>query len=345
MERHNRREFLEGVAAGLAGFPVGILQAQPKSGQRKVLTVQGPISPEELGITLMHEHVMVDFIGADQIRKDRYDPKEVFETVLPYLKQVAKLGCRTLVECTPAYIGRDAALLLQLSRASGLHLLTNTGYYAAADHKYVPRHAYEESADQLARRWIDESKGGIEGTRIKPGLIKIGVSKAPLAAIDRKIVQAAAKTHKATGLTIASHTGGGIAAMEQLDILQSEQVSASAFVWVHAHSEPDRDRHKQAAERGAWVEFDGINRNNLERDVKSVQNMLNAGHLERILLSMDAGWYHVGEPRGGKFRDYEDLLAQFVPALKQAGLTGTQIRTLLIDNPARCLSPVIRLSK
>ena len=96
-------------------------------------------------------------------------PSEVFRIGLPFLRKIRSLGCHTLVECTPAYIGRDPRLLRQLSEASGLNLLTNTGYYGAADDKFVPRHAYEETAEQLAGRWTREFYEGIEDTGIKIG--------------------------------------------------------------------------------------------------------------------------------------------------------------------------------
>src|SRR2546425_1136893 len=107
-------------------------------------------APGGLGVTLMHALVLVDFAGADKVSRNRYDPDEVFKAALPHLLAVNAKGCRTLVECTPAWLGRDPLLLKMLSAASRLHLVSNTGYYGAADDKFVPQHAYSETADQLA---------------------------------------------------------------------------------------------------------------------------------------------------------------------------------------------------
>jgi len=71
------------------------------------MTVKGEISAKQMGKTLPHEHVLVDFIGADSVSRDRYDQEEVIKVVLPYLKEVKELGCQTFIECTPAYLGRD----------------------------------------------------------------------------------------------------------------------------------------------------------------------------------------------------------------------------------------------
>lgn len=302
-----------------------------------IITVNGTIPANELGITLMHEHILVDFIGADKVSRDHYETDEVFAAALPHLKSLKAEGCQTLVECTPAYIGRDPDLFQQLSEATGLNIITTTGYYGAANDKFVPQHAYEETFNQLATRWIHEAEQGIEGTQIKPGIIKIGVDAGPLSEIDEKLIRAAVLTHKATGLTIASHTGDGVAALEQLDILRELKVDASAFIWVHAQNELDTALHILAANRGAWIEFDGINEASINRHVELVMNMIQHGLSNRTLISQDAGWYHVGESKGGNYRGYDLLFTKFIPELKAAGATKSQIRTLLVENPRKVL--------
>ena len=307
------------------------------------MTVTGLIPPGQLGLTLPHEHVLVDFVGADQVSPDRYDKDEVFEKVLPYLLRVKELGCRSLMECTPAYLGRDPALLKRLSEASGLQLLTNTGYYGAGEGKYLPPHAYTETAAQLAARWAREWQEGIDGTGIRPGFIKISVNKSPLGEVDQKLVYAAALTHLQSGLTIASHTGSGAAALEQLAILQQEGVAANAFIWVHAQSEKDNDFHFRAARQGAWLSFDGLSPASLSGHLVHLQALKKEGLLGQALISHDAGWYHVGEPGGGNYRSYETLFQEFVPALMTAGFTETEIRQMTLDTPQKAF--MIRVRK
>jgi phosphotriesterase-related protein len=286
----------------------------------------------------MHEHILVDFIGADQIAPGRYDPAEVFRVALPHLKKLRAAPCETLVECTPNYLGRDPALLRRLSKATGLNILTNTGIYGAADDKFVPRFAYRESADELALRWVREFEDGIPPDNIRPGIMKIGVDPGPLSEIDRKLVTAAARAHQRTGLAIASHTGNGGAALAELEVLRQEGVEPSAFIWVHAQSEPDGVLHQRAAELGAWVEFDGISPQTLSQHVNLVMRMKRAGHLERVLISQDAGWYNVGQSGGGEYRGYNLLFSAFLPQLRAAGASSADLRTLLVKNPQRALA-------
>jgi phosphotriesterase-related protein len=277
---------------------------------------------------LVHEHVMVDFVGADQIRPGRYNPDEVFRAAKPKLEEVKALGCRRLLECTPNFIGRDAALLRRLSDDVGIEIWTNTGIYGAANHKYVPSFAREETAEQLARRWIEEARRGVDG--VKPRFIKTGVNRGPLHELDRKLVRAAALCSRETGLPIASHTGDGKAAVEELEIIAAARVEPSKFIWVHAQNEKDHSIHAQAARAGAWVEFDGIGPKSADWHLDCVRFMEENGLIGRTLISQDAGWYHVGEPAGGNYRGYTYLYTDFAPRLQ-----ASTVKQLLVDNPIR----------
>jgi phosphotriesterase-related protein len=337
----DRREFLDYAAASL-GLALGASSRGKEDSPLQVMTVQGPLAAGKLGVTLVHEHVLVDFIGADKVSRTRYNADEVFKVVLPHLKRLRELGGQALLECTPAYIGRDPALLQRLAKASGLHILTNTGYYGSVKGKYLPAHAATEKAEELAARWRREWQKGIEKPGIRPGFLKIGVDAGPLSEVNRKLVRAAALTHHDSGLTIAAHTGDGTAALEQLQVLREEKVEGSAFVWVHAQNEKDPVLHARAAEQGAWIEFDGLGPQSIRSHVELVKTMKARGYLGRVLLSHDAGWYNVGEPGGGKFRTYETLFTEFLPALRTAGFTEPEIRRLTVDNPREAFAVRVR---
>jgi phosphotriesterase-related protein len=330
----NRRDLLKAGAATLLAASAGA-NAPDEAGV--VMTVRGPIAPDRMGFTLTHEHILVDFAGADAATPDRYRPDDVFKVALPHLEAIRDQGVRTLVECTPAYLARDPALLRRLSEATGLHVLTNTGYYAASGGKFLPAHARTETADELAARWLAEWRDGIGGTGIRPGFQKIGLDAGPLPEVGVKLVRAAARVHLASGLTIAAHTGDGRAAVQELDLLREERVDPSAFLWVHANAEPDLALHAEAAARGAWVEFDGVAPGSVDRHVELVAAMKDKGRLGRVLLSHDAGWYHVGEDGGGTFRPFDTVFRRFVPAIREA-LNEAAVTQLLVANPARALA-------
>ncbi len=328
----HRRTFLPlAVGAGAAAL-VRAAAPRPASGPF-IQTVRGPVPARTLGRTLPHEHVLVDFIGADAITAARYDPDKVFAAALPHLSRIRELGAQALFDATPEFIGRDPRLLARLSAATGLHLVTNTGLYGARQNKFLPAYAHAASAVQLAARWIAEARDGIAGTGVRPGFIKSGVDPdAKLSPVQRKLVAAAALTHAATGLTVAVHTGRG-PGLEQLDVLREHDVGPGAYVWIHAQAARDDDLFA-AADRGAWLSFDGLNRPTLPRHLSLCREMKNRGHLARVLLSHDAGWYDPAKPEGGPFRPYDLLFTAFLPQLREHGFSDTEIDQLTIRNPA-----------
>ncbi len=333
----DRRKFIKQSSVLLAGSYLLPIVETNGIDTGMIMTVSGPVSPSALKFTLSHEHILVDFIGAAKISKDRYVAEEVFNIALPFLQDVKKRGCNTFVDCTPAYLGRDVQLLKRLAKASGLNIISNTGYYGARQEMFFPQHVYSETAEQIAARWIDEWKNGIDGTGVKPGFLKTGVDKAPLTAAQRKIIDAAALTHLATGLTIGVHTGDGEAAKEQLEILKARGVAPSARIWIHAQNEADKSYHIEAAQRGSWVSFDGVNPDTIKATIGYLQNMKADGLLNSVLVSQDSGWYNVGDAKGGNYKNYNCIFTDFIPALKQIGFTQREMDTIFITNPANAL--------
>ena len=166
----SRRKFIRNgviMSAGTILLPSFLSKAGGK-----IMTVNGLMPSEEMGLTLVHEHVMVDFIGAADSSKSRFKVDDVIKVASPFIKEIKERGVQTFIDCTPAYLGRDVTVLKRLADATGMNLITTTGYYGAVKEKYVPVHAYSESAEQLANRWIREWTDGIEGTGIRPGFIK-----------------------------------------------------------------------------------------------------------------------------------------------------------------------------
>ncbi len=312
-----------------------------------IMSVSGPVSTHDMGLTLVHEHMLVDFIGADSTGYHRWNRDEVATKVLPYLMEAKAKGVKTIMECTPAYLGRDPRLLLELAQKSGLNLVTNTGFYGALQGKFLPDFVFTASVDSLADLWIAEFENGIENTGVRPGFIKISVDNlAQLSAVDEKLVRAAIKTHMSTGLTIVSHTGPDELALAQLAILDEEHISAEAFVWTHAQ-QGSLQGHIEAARQGAWISLDNVSADSsrLENYVGMIKNLRDHDLLNRVLISHDAGWFRPGEPGGGNFRAYTAIFDYLIPALKQAEFTERELDQLLLDNPKEAFGLRVRMSR
>lgn len=309
-----------------------------------VMTVRGPMPASSLGKTLSHEHVLVDFIGAEDTGYHRWNKAEVVKVMLPRLLEIEKMGYRSLFECTPAFLGRDPQLLNRLSELSGLNVITNTGYYGARQNQFVPQKVQAWTIEQLSKKWIQEFWKGIEDTGIRPGFMKIGVDRDDiLSPMHEKLVRAACRTHLATGLTIASHTGPTPVVFEIADILAEEGVDPSAFVWVHA-TRDNVENLTKAAQLGLWVSIDNLraNANLLRANVERIVALKQAGFLNRVLVSQDAGWYRPGEDGGGAIAPYTFVENSLLPALVKEEFTERDIEQLLVTNPAEAFTIRIR---
>jgi len=348
----SRRHFLKSTACAGVALAAATLKGNESIAGLRVMTVRGPVSADRLGVTLPHEHVATDFLGAEKLPPPRYNRVHAFDTILPELKALKERGCSTLVECTPNYIGRDVVLLKRLAEASGLNIVTNTGYYGAVGNKYLPRHAHEETADQLAARWLREWQEGIDGTDVKPGFIKLGVERGKLSPLHEKLVRAAARVHRDSGLTICIHTGDGEAARDELRILREEKIAPEALVWVHAQNDPGPIQI-EIGKQGTWVSLDGysVGPGNPERYRNMLLALKKAGCLNRVLISHDDGWAVEGEEPheaglrlfgNGNLKPYASVFAQLIPDLRAAGFTQAEIAQLTPINPGQAFALRVR---
>lgn len=333
-----RRAFLRVFASAAAVASAGCAShSRPRSGDRSfVMTVRGKLAAHELGVTLTHEHALASFQPWKEwvVSPRPYDRDEVIRRVLPHLQCIAAAGCRSFVDATAVGLGRDAVLLRKLSEASGLNIVTATGNYAAFEERFLPDYVRTDTVDALAARWVREFTDGIDGTDIRPGFIKLGFNGGPLSDVETKLIRAAAKAHRATGLPIGAHTGPAMSAYQQLSELDAAQLHPSAWIWIHAQNEPDPAKYRDAARRGAWISLDGVGPDSLALHVERVVGLRDAGLLRRVLVSQDAGWYSVGESDGGTFRPYDTIFAKFIPALIERGFSGDEVDEIFVRNPA-----------
>jgi phosphotriesterase-related protein len=334
----SRRQFISKIAS--ISF---CLAAQPwtqllQDRQGKIFTVGGMIKPLQLGFCLTHEHVMSNF-GGEMALDPGYDQQKLMAQVLPYLKKIKSLGADTIVDCTTAYFGRDVKTLQALATKSGVQIITNTGYYGAANDRYVPKHAYYEDAETIANRWLDEWENGIQGTGVYPGFIKVAVDGGSISEIDAKLFRAAAMTHRQSGLTIACHTGNNPeAARQELEILREEEVSPNAWIWTHANQSERAEPLLDAARAGGWISLDGVRENSIDHHLALLKELKKAGFLKQVLLSHDGNSF----PRGGAIRPYEAIFTTFIPRLRQESFSRKEIRQLTVLNPRQAFTINIR---
>jgi len=307
----------------------------------QINTVSGEISTSQLGMSLTHEHVMSNF-GKGISETSHYDNFKLFNQVIPYLKELKSLGVNTIFDCTTEYFGRRVDLLKKISDSTGIHIVTNTGYYGAANDQYIPEFAYELNSKSISEIWIDEFKNGIHGTGIKPGFIKVAFDDNTPSDIDKKLFESAIFTHLSTGLTIAAHTGGNIeAAKLQVELLQKNKVRLSAWIWTHANKVKENELLMEFAAKGAWISLDGVNESNTDEYIQRIKLFKQNNLLNKILISHDGN----GFPRGGKVRKFEALFKHLIPAMLKNGFTEEDVNQLLVKNPKEAFKIMVRKTK
>ena len=314
-----------------------IISGCSKPKERVIQTVNGKEQILADKIWLSHEHLLVDFIGADSIDPTQWNHDFVIKILAPALSQLKNHGVTYFVDATPQYLGRDPELLRKFSEHTGLHILTNTGYYGARNNKYIPRSLWSSSPEEMAADWIKEFENGIDNSSVRPGFIKISVDNSnPLDTIHQKIVKAAALTHLETGLVIASHTGEAKALWPQLQILKDYDVSPENFIWVHAQNEEDFENYLKAAAEGCWISLDGVGWG-MEEYVSRLQFARENDILEKILISHDAGWYDP-QKDDQNIQPYTSIFEELIPKLKSIGFTELELHLLLSLNPSKAYS-------
>lgn len=322
-----------------------MLQAFPQQ-EETIMTVTGPILASALGKTLIHEHLVTNFKGTEARNQTLRHQQLAVDQILPQLLRLKARGYATLVECTPSHIGKNVALLRQLSEASGLNLITNTGYYAAVNKKYLPDAVYTKTAEELATDWEAEWRSGIAGTGIRPGFIKLGVGGGPLDPVEEKLVRAGFLMSETSGLPLFVHTGGDASIRSQYRLAKEQGFDPDRLVWVHAQNGSDSTR-LEMARNGVWVSLDGVNENRIPEYLQMIRPLKEAGLLGRVLLSHDDGWSLEGDDPdliltlfdNGNRQPYRTIPELLEAALLEQGFVPEELLQLFTENPRRLLTP------
>jgi phosphotriesterase-related protein len=308
-------------------------------------TVLGSISEDDLGITLMHEHILVDLNGTNLVKKT-YTTDEVVDLILPYLIDVKNKGCSTIVEPTPYGLGRDLEILLQCAKKSGLNIITCTGAWDGFNvrGKCVPPEIKEKTVDEIASIWIKEFKEGIDDTGIKPGFIKMALGdEGEIFPLQEKLLRAAIKTSSETGLRIQCHVWKDPCVKRTFEILEEENLPFDNFIWIHADVTFDMPLILEVAKKGMWIEFDGIaGKESYEKYPPAIKTLIEENLIDQLLFGQDSGSFKVKENSEENkiqtIRPYSTFFDRFIPYIVKEGIDQEIINKIIIENSRRVLT-------
>jgi len=319
----------------------------------EVNTVMGSMSVDELGTTLIHEHVSGSLPGQPGIIPvDADERRAVAVDCAQALEAVKSCGLVTIVDATPIDFGRDVDLIKEVSAISGINIVCATGFYREMSDESggtTPDSQKNSTVDELYELFRNEIVQGIGSTGIKAGVIKVGTGHGSISAYEERVLKAAARAQKDTGVPIITHTEAGTMGLEQADMLISEGVDPKRIMIGHRGANTDLKHHVSVLERGVYIAFD---RFGLEFEVTDVIRkaciigLIGIGYADRIMLSND---YIVHQPgstpdsrksvkASGFNWSCEHVFENIIPGLKEAGVTDDTIETIMVRNPRRLLA-------
>jgi phosphotriesterase-related protein len=316
-------------------------------------TTTGSITEAELGRTLIHEHVLAAFPGWYlDTRLPAPDRADAIARVTDAFQRLHAYGIRSVVDPCPADLGRDVEFCAEVSQRSGVTLICTTGVYTEAQGiPYTFKHLPTEAIAEIYQREIED---GIGRTGIKAGLIKIATGDGVVSPYEQRMLTAAARAAKATGVPLLSHTENCSCGHDQIDIVTGEGVAAHRLLVGHSDGRDDHEYQASLAARGAYVGFDRFGLtvfNSDESRMKNLRQMIDAGYRDQVMVSQDSVncWFGA-VPGVGTAEDIAKLLPNWTmthlferifPALLAEGVSQGDLDAILLDNPRRFFSGLV----
>jgi len=308
-----------------------------------VMTVNGPVDSSKLGFTLIHEHIFLD-LRIDVWLSDRM--LNVPETAFSELMLFKNAGGVTLVDQTPGGLRGNKNRILpikhplairEMARRTGLNIVLGCGWYREP---YYEPYLHRAKTDEIAEEIVRDVTVGIEGTDVKAGIIgEIGAHSNFVSAVEERVLRAAARAQKQTGVSLSTHQSEGDIAFDQLDILEHEGVDLRRVICSHIASGPSHEYAVAVAKRGPFVSIEGIGSFRpayQENVIRRILHIIEKGYIDQLLLSHDVCVQPMYTVNGGG--GYAYISTQWLPLLKQRGLSDEQLHRIMVENPRRALT-------
>jgi phosphotriesterase-related protein len=336
-----------------------------------ITTVLGNIAPEELGITLGHEHLLIDLRGLwnnppkeraylinqkptlenlGELMRNPYDsmPNLLIEDPESSIRELMfykKAGGHGIIDMTTIGIKPDPQGLFEISQRTGLHVVAGCGYYRQP---LVPDRFHDRSMEEIAAdllRWLTE---GMYDTTIHAGLMgELGTSS-PIYPFEERQLRAAAYVQRQTGASITVHPLiWGHEHLHILDILEEAGADLTRVAISHCDELIEPAWHAKIAERGAVLSFDTFGSETYfdrsfehePRDTDRIEcllRLLEKGYGSQITLAHDICTLIQFRQYGGWGWDH--LLSNIAPLLRHAGVSQQELEVMFIETPRRLLT-------
>lgn len=344
----SRRDFLQASLTAGGGLLLGpCAGAAIADAHARARTVRGEVETRMLGTTLPHEHVI------HRITNQSHNPDNTCVDIPLAAEELTifrQAGGGTVCDVTPIGVGRDPRALQEVSRISGVHIVSGLGLY---EFSVWPPELRRMSLDALADFLVREANGGATG--VAAGLLGEISShnerdhadwrRYRLTKEEVNVFRAVAQAQHRTGLAVSTHASLGRAGVAQLRTLLEAGADPQRVVIGHCDAQThedmtlDMDYYHSLLKQGAWLEFDLFGWEQLAPDARRFERvaaLVREGFGDRTLISTDTCRRSQLHRFGG--RGFDFLFARVLPGLRRAGISEQAIRQMTIANPARILA-------
>ncbi len=299
--------------------------------------VLGPIDTAELGFTLMHEHILVANWSMRQCFADWIDLERHRRDAIEEVISAKERGVATIVDLTPINLGRDIDVIREVAERAQTQVIAATGLYWTEEPWLQ---GWE--ADYLVDFLIRDIEQGIQGSSAKAGIIKAATDHLGVTPLNKKVLQVAARLHRATGVPISTHTScEHRTGLSQQDVFEEEGVDLSRIVIGHCGDTEDLEYLETILRRGSFIGMDRFGLDlvlPMEKRVSTVAELCRRGHSNRMVLSHDAcchiDWFPAQMIRQTAPRwNFRHIPDDVIPALRKEGVSEEQIRSMIVENP------------
>jgi predicted metal-dependent phosphotriesterase family hydrolase len=311
-----------------------------------VRTVLGDCNSLDLGFTHCHEHLFV--FPTRGVRLPGRLIIDEYELTKCELLSFLSAGGRSLVDAQPFGAGRHPQLLVRAAVDVGLNIIAATGVHKSSFYA-KDCWIYRATVEELTELFISEIREGMysydpdnlrqERSDAPAGIIKVAMDADGFTPHYRKVFEAASRAHRETGVPILTHTELSTWGYEQAEFLLERGVCPGSIIISHMDRAANLQHNLAIARLGVYLEYDTIARSiyhDEEKEMELIQAMIKAGFGDRILLGMDVTRERL-PAYGGRF-GLAYLAENFLPRLRDRGLSQKDIETLMIANPARALA-------
>ncbi|MBJ18336.1 MAG: phosphotriesterase [bacterium] len=309
-----------------------------------VETVTGPLSVDDLGATLIHEHVVTGMPGWDtDANVPRWKRHDMMQIAKDKIAEMQDAGIHSMVDPCPSDLARDIEFSAEVSQATGFRIVAAAGLY----NEFLGLNAYwkmrgtmgADVVQEMADAFITEITEGVNGSGVKPGIIKVATGSGSVTDYEGQVFAAATKAAIATDVPIITHTDDGVLGEDQQTMFAEGNLPSHRAMVGHCCGSNDHDYHWRLVEGGTYVGFDRFGLEVINSDVnrvKSILKLIERGASTRLMVAHDTVWCWLGKsfpvnPLWRPSRFSQDI----IPMLRAGGATDQHIDDILVQNPRR----------